>query len=140
MMKIKLQGMKELEENLFKMKSSTAKSNVRAAMKQAMEPMARAARAKAPVLTGGLQEGISITSRGRPPAPGKSSVEMLMGPKGGAKSIVSEFGSFKDVAQPYMRPAWDGGNLRMLDEFGALLFSRVEDSLARSAAKAAREG
>lgn len=137
MMTIRTVGFKELEDNLFRMKSSTAKSAVRASMKEAFEPMARDARAKAPVLTGGLKEDIDVTSRGRPPAPKNSPVEMLMGPKGGAKSIVSEFGSFKDVAQPYMRPAWDGGNMRMLDEFGALLFARVEKSLARSARKAA---
>lgn len=140
MLTVRTTGFKEIEDNLFRMKSSTAKSNVRAAMKEAFEPMARAARAKAPVLTGGLQESVEVTSHGRPPSPGKSPVEMLMGPKGGAKSIVSEFGSFKDTAQPFMRPAWDGGQLRMLDEFGVLLFNRVEKSLARSAAKAAREG
>lgn len=137
-MKIELQGMKELEQELFKLKGSTAKSNTRAAMKEAIEPAARLARSKAPILEGELQESIEVTSRVAPRQAQKSDLEMYMGPGRNPQAVIQEFGSYKEPAQPYMRPAWDAEKMNTLDRFGVLLWERVSKAVARAERKAAR--
>lgn len=136
---VKLVGMKELEKQLFKLKSSTAKSNTRKAMKDALEPIARAARLNAPVLSGELQESVEVTSRVSPRQNKKSDLEMYMGPGRNPQAIIQEFGSFKEPAQPYMRPAWEAGKKGALDDFGAFMWDNVTKAVARAERKAARQ-
>lgn len=135
---VKTTGLRELERELFKLKGSTAKSNTRAAMKEALEPMAKAARAKAPLREGDLRESVEITSRVRPAQSKKSDLEMYMGPGRDPQAITQEFGTFFHRAQPFMRPAWDAQKGATLDRFGALLWARVEKAVARAQRKAAR--
>lgn len=136
---VKLTGMKELEDNLFKLKGSTAKSNVRAAMKEALEPVAAQARAFAPVLEGDLKESVKITSRVAPRQRRKSDLEMYMGPGRHPQAITQEFGTFNQPPQPFMRPAWDARKMQALDIFGAALWDRVMRAVARAERKAARQ-
>lgn len=135
---IRLEGMKDLEKQLFKLKGTTAKSSTRKAMKEALEPIARAARLNAPVLSGELQEGVEVTSRVAPYQRKKSDLEMYMGPGRDPQAITQEFGTYFHPAQPFMRPAWEAGKMGALDDFGAMMWVNVTKAVARAERKAAR--
>lgn len=137
---VQLVGMKDLEKELFKLKGSTAKSNTRKAMKDALEPIAQAARANAPVLSGELQESVEVTSRVSPRQTRKSELEMYLGPGRNPQAITQEFGTYFHPAQPFMRPAWEAGKMRALDEFGAFMWDNVSKAVIRAERKAARNG
>ena len=129
---VRTQGFRELEQLMFQIKGTTAKSNVREAMREALEPMARRARQLAPVDQGDLVEGIEVTGRGIPPAPNRDPAEMMMGPGRHPQAILQEFGTFKEPPQPFMRPAWDEGHMDMLDRFGVFAWAKITAAVARS--------
>lgn len=128
---VKTQGFKELERNLFRLKQATAKSVVRAGMRDALEPAAQLARQKAPVNEGDLYESIDISTRAKPAASKQSDLEMYMGPGRNPQAITQEFGTFKEPAQPFMRPAWDAEKEATLDRFGVFLWDRVTRAIGR---------
>lgn len=135
---MKVDGLRALEEELFKLKASTAKSNVRASMKKALEPMMAEAQRDAPVADGKLKESFNITSRVAPRQGKISDLEMYMGPGRHPQAITQEFGTRFHPAQPFMRPAWDGGKEKLLTDFGDMLWERVNKAVARAARKAAK--
>src|SRR3546814_8806998 len=69
------------------------------------------ARAIAPVDEVNLRESIDVSTRlARSQAGDKGAlapVEMYVGPGQHPQAITQEFGTFKEAAQPFMRPAWD---------------------------------
>lgn len=128
---VKTQGFKELEKSLFLLKQSTAKAVVRGGMRDAIEPAARLARQKAPVGEGDLYESIDVSTRAKPAARKQSDLEIYMGPGRNPQAITQEFGTFKEPAQPYMRPAWDAEKEKTLERFGVFLWERVQKALAK---------
>lgn len=60
---VEVRGLKELEKNLAKLSKSMAKGATRRTLKKAGEPIKQTAQDKAPVLTGDLKLGISVTTR-----------------------------------------------------------------------------
>src|SRR3546814_6698189 len=80
------------------------------------EPTAKMARAIAPVDEGNLRESIDVSTRlARSQAGDKGAlapVEMYVGPGQHPKAITQEYGTFKEAAQPIMRPAWDAQRVR----------------------------
>lgn len=128
---VKTQGFKELEQNLFKLKTATAKSAVRYGMREALEPVARMARQLAPVDQGDLSESIDISGTARPPERKQSDLEMYMGPGRHPQAITQEFGTFKEPPQPFMRPAWDAESEATLDRFSVFLWDRVTRAINR---------
>src|SRR3546814_9688575 len=81
------------------------------ALRHGGEPIAKMARAIAPVDEGNLRESIDVSTRlARSQAGDKGAlapVEMYVGPGQHPQAITQEFGTFKEAAQPFMRPAWD---------------------------------
>src|SRR3546814_5274143 len=79
------------------------------ALRQGGEPIAKMARAIAPVDEGNLRESIDVSTRlARSQAGDKGAlapVEMYVGPGQHPQAITQEFGTFKEAAQPFMRPA-----------------------------------
>src|SRR3546814_13925652 len=73
--------------------------------------IAKMARAIAPVDEGNLRESIDVSTRlARSQAGDKGAlapVEMYVGPGQHPQAITQEFGTIKEAAQPFMRPAWD---------------------------------
>ena len=142
MFSVDVDGLRTTEEGLFKLKSSTAKSVTRRGIKHALEPMRALAQnyAKRTRRTGELEESITISSKvHRSHTKSKiNDLEMYMGPYGGAKSIVREFGSLTQSATPYMRPAWDAEALPTLKRFSTYMGDAVRKSVARHEAKIAR--
>lgn len=130
--KIKLTGMREVEKALAQVKHSTAKNKVRKILKEAGEPVARAARALAPRDEMDLAESIDVSpvlnkSQRRKQRKGAfAQVEMHIGPSGLPQAVLQEFGTFKEPAQPFMRPAWDANQSKTLDLISALLWIEMQ--------------
>lgn len=75
---------------------------------------------------------------------GESFAEVYMGPaKGSArdaiKALVQEFGSRKQAAQPYMRPAFDAEAQGAIDRVAGELSTEIDKSVQRARRRAARK-
>lgn len=84
-----------------------------------------------------------ITAR-RAAGVGESFAEVYLGPtvsgkRNSIKAIVQEFGSVKQPAQPYMRPAFDSQARNVLNRISGELKTEVDKSVARAARRAARK-
>src|SRR3546814_16432384 len=64
-------------------------------------------------------------------------VEMYVGPVQHPQPITQEFGTFKDAAQPFMRPAWDAQRVHALDIIGTALEIELDKAAKRYAKKVA---
>lgn len=137
---VKVAGLKEVEASLKELKKSTARSVIRKALREGGEVLARAARDLVPVDTGGLRESIDVSSRLNRSQKAKhrkrADQEVFVGPDGRPQSITQEFGTYKEPAQPYMRPAWDGNSKAAMTRISDALFVEVERAARRAAAKA----
>lgn len=141
--KVKLEGLKELEAALGQLPKATGRNVLRRVLKEAGEPIAQAARAKAPRETGNLIESIDVGTRLTRRQTGQhkkqSTVEMHVGSGPNPQSITQEFGTFKEPAQPFMRPAWDSQKRAALDIIYNLLWPEIERAATRHANKLARK-
>lgn len=75
---------------------------------------------------------------------GESFAEVFMGPektgkRGSIKAMVQEFGSKKQAAQPYMRPAFDSEAQTVINNVGKELAKEIDKSVKRARARAARK-
>lgn len=66
---------------------------------------------------------------------------VYVGPKAGSKrnaikANVQEFGSVKQAAQPYMRPAWEASQGSILDSIKNILAAEIAKATARAQARA----
>ena len=141
---VKLIGMRELERALAQLPQATRRRTVQNALRKGGEPIARAARAYVPVDEGNLRESITVSaSLARSQRGDRGSfapVEMYVGPGQHPQAIMQEFGTYKEPAQPYMRPAWDTMRYTALDLIGAHLGLEIEKTARRVARKAAKGG
>lgn len=141
--KIRVEGLKELEQALKQLPRANAKAVLRRTLKEAGEPIARAARAMAPKLEMHLSESIDVSTKLSKRQAGlhkkQSPVEMFIGPGPDPAGHIQEFGSGPgDHAQPFMRPAWDGGKDQALETIANLTWIEIEKTAARLAKKASR--
>jgi HK97 gp10 family phage protein len=142
-MKVKVEGFRELEASLSELPKATGKAVLRRVLKAAGEPIMSSAQQKAPVLTGQLETSIVTSTRlSRRQARlarrvGKSTVEMHVGTKNEA-AVPQEFGTARQGAQPFMRPAWDENKDQALDIIKSDLGSEIEKAAARLAKKRLR--
>jgi HK97 gp10 family phage protein len=145
--KVKLEGFKELDAALGELTKAAARGVLRRAGVKALEPIAVAASAMAPVESGKLQTSVGVGTKltkrqsilhRKSVKDDKSSVEVFAGAGGLAQATQQEFGNFKDPAQPFLRPAWDAGKGRVLDDLKTELAAEIGKAAKRAAAKAAR--
>jgi HK97 gp10 family phage protein len=154
---LKIEGFKELEKNLLRLKTSTAKATVRRAMKKSLEPFVAEAKRQAPVDDGWLAESITIgtkltknQAREQRGQIDKNTTTVMYAGAGARHAHLIEFGtgpryhnSGKYVGsvspQPFMRPAWDATKRAVLMRFTEQMREEVAKSVARAARKAARE-
>lgn len=142
---VKLYGAKELDRALGQLTKTTAKAVLRKVMKEAAEPLAQAARQKAPKDEYHLHDSIDVSTRlskrqsmmHRREA-GRSFQEMFVGTNNPA-GVQQEFGNERHPAQPFMRPAWDQEKMNVLDGIGARLGGEITKAAERLARKAAKE-
>lgn len=141
----KIDGLKELDRNLQKLKRATAKNVARKVMKEAGEPIAAAARRNAPIEEGHLRESIDVGTKltrrqaalHRKMSP--DAVEVFVGPNDPA-GVQIEFGNERHSAQPFMRPAWDGTKDEALRIVTHRLGPEIDKAAERAARKAAKKG
>lgn len=108
-MSIKIEGAKELEKTLLGLEPKLGKKIIRQAMKKAAKPIHAAARQMAPVVTGALRKSIKIRVMKRK----KHRYGVVIGTA--AKwftgetfyGAFAEFGTKKQPAKPFLRPAFD---------------------------------
>lgn len=142
MKQFKIEGLRDLEAALADLPRSTGRGVLRRVLKKAGEPIASAAEANAPRNTGALSREITVASRltrrqaGMQRGLGKSEMEMHIGVRRPA-GMMNEYG-IGQRAQPFMRPAWDGGKDEALRTIGTDLGTEIEKAAARAARKAAR--
>ena len=149
-MKIKVTGLKEIEAQMKNLTRAASKGAARRAAVSAMQPMAKLAASLAPddPRTGApdLHRSIEVSSSSKPGRSvaklfeGPTQVNVFMGPTSGGypQAIFQEFGTYKEPAQPYMRPAWDQDKMALLDRLKDNLWSEVQKAVGRAARKAAR--
>lgn len=146
-MKVELKGFRELDRILSEdLPKATAKRILRKIAKDALEPMADVAAAKAPEDKGLLAFSVAVseqrTRRVKKEQRSKSSIEVAMGPASGLGTLYyathTEFGTIDTRPQPYMRPAWDGGKGRALDYVKDNLGDVIRKAAARHAKKTAK--
>lgn len=75
---------------------------------------------------------------------GESFAEVYMGPAKGSKrdaikALVQEFGSRKQAAQPYLRPAFDAEAQGVIDRVAGELSTEIDKSVQRARRRAARK-
>ena len=141
---VKIEGLKELDRALGQLPKSTAKAVTRQVLRDAAEPMARAARQLAPRDEYHLYESIDVSTRlnRRQRAMHRETAaetfsEMFVGTNNPA-GVQQEFGNERHGAQPFMRPAWDAEKMPTLDRISNSLWLRIEQAAARLARKAAK--
>ena len=142
----KLEGFAELDRALGQLPKATAKNVLRRTLKKAAKPIDDDASASAPFLTGGLQKsiitGTQLTRSQRRFATLKTSnyyAEIHIGTSL-SKGIFTEFGTFKDDAQPWFRPAWEAHKEQALNIIKVELGGEIEKAAKRYAKKLAKGG
>ena len=160
---VKTEGFKELEAALMEFPRATAKNVARRALMRAGEPIAKRARELVPVDTGGLRDSIVVSTKlaNKPGAgafaaamrggatkaeagaamraaagDGRSSVEMHIGAGQLPHAHLIEFGSVNNSPQPYLRPAWDEGKQKVLDDIRKFMGEEIAKAAQRAARKA----
>jgi HK97 gp10 family phage protein len=164
-MKIKVEGLKEIQAALQDLSKATAKNVVKRVLLKRAQPIVEAARTRAPVRTGKLRDAIIAQARGGNAGKAAfaeamrggasrveagraareanraagSTVEVVIGPHDGAfyASLV-EFGTAHSSPKPFLRPAWDAGKMQVLDGVGDDMWAEIKKALARRARRLAK--
>lgn len=133
-----VEGLAELEQALLQLEAKTGEKVLKSAGKRAMKPVEQAAIEGAGFNTGKLRESITTSAR---KGKGKSAARILVGPlrkkarkKSGvgldgrenAKAIAQEYGTSRQQAEPFLRPALDKNARRVLNDFADELGKEVD--------------
>jgi len=143
---VKIKGLKELDRALGNLPKATGKNVLRRVLKEAGEPIARAARDRAPRHDLHLYESIDVSTKLNPrqrslhkDQSSPTFQEMFVGTNNPA-GVQQEFGNERHGAQPFMRPAWDATKNQALHIIEHLLWTEIEKAAKRQARKAAKAG
>lgn len=139
----KIEGLSDLEETLKELPKATGKAVLRRGLLKAAEPIAASAASNARRRTGKLQistgVGTKLSRRQKRLHKPESTVEVFAGPGALVQSITEEFGTVDQAPHPFMRPAWDSGKQGALNSVKGFLTDELAKTVARRAAKTARE-
>lgn len=154
--KLDWQGLDELEQSLRDLGSDKEIRNaLGATLLQAGEPMAKAARSRAPRKTGRMSETIDISlklsrrqSKGTKPW-NPDEANAYVGAKPIGPSLLLEFGTSRRhwkngkstgsvAAKPFMRPAFEETKNGVLQNIGILIWGQVEKAAKRIARRQAK--
>jgi len=141
-MRMKVEGLRELNAALMTMKQSTARGVVRRTLLNAAQPIADDMAKRAPRDTGYLGDhidtGIRLSRRQARVSKRESDVEVFAGATRVDQSIFAEFGTIDQAPQPFARPAWDAGKRQALEDVKTGLAAEIAKTAARAAKRAAR--
>lgn len=139
--KVKVEGLRELDRALAELPKSTAKAVTRQVLKDAGEPIARAARQGAPRHDMHLYESIDVSTRLSRRQRGlhreensPAFQEMFVGTNNPA-GVQQEFGNHRHGAQPFMRPAWDAHKMSTIKLIADGLWVSIQKAAQRLAKK-----
>ncbi len=148
--KFRIEGLKELDKALGQLPRATGKNVLRRVARQALEPIIEVAKGLVHEQSGDLRGSLAVspklshrqkTLHKRMFANERSSIEMFAGagshhfvPQG----VFEEFGTVKQSPHPFLRPAWDGGKMRVLNNIKRDLWTEIKTAAARVARKKAR--
>jgi HK97 gp10 family phage protein len=144
--KVSVEGLSDLQEALRELPDATAKNVLRRVGRKVLEPIAEDARRLAPVDEGDLRDSIGVSTklsrrqRGQHQKDGPDDVEIFAGAGPHPQAHLQEFGSEHHPPQPFMRPAWEAGKDKLLEDVKAELWPEIVKATARQARKAARGG
>ena len=150
---VRVEGLSELEDALLDLPKGLQRGVLQRVLKKAAQPIVAAARAKAPVdqdpadtprrrpgtLRDSLHDGTKLNARQRrfAKAEGKSYAERYVGTSDPA-GVPQEFGTFSNVAQPFLGPAWDEEKGMALEIVKTELGGEISRTAERAAKRAAR--
>lgn len=145
-MTVQLEGFRELERALKELPKNTGRNVLRRVGKGALEPLAVKARGMAPVDDGKLRDAIMVSEK-RTKRVARANrfdrntgVEISMGPVSGDGVLnyatFVEFGTNDTRADPFMRPAWEGGKQAVLEYIKENLGNEIDKAAKRLAKKA----
>ena len=137
--KVKVSGLKELDQKLNQLDMDLRKRAARLAAKEALEPVKRSIEQRAPVLSGGLKASVrwsSTTSQTRLQKLGKNAfmvTSINVGysgrrnrKRGGYQALQVEFGANGKAARPFIRPAIQGKEKAVFMRFRRTLRQSIE--------------
>lgn len=131
--KLKLTGTKELEKALADLGRATGRNTARRALKKSAQIVADEAQILVPVDQGELMDSIIVSTKlnsAQRHRKTKGGVDMHVGPTVYYGHFV-EFGTVKQSAQPFMRPAWESNKEKVLGDLGENLWAEIDRSIAR---------
>jgi HK97 gp10 family phage protein len=138
----KIEGLRDSDLALSQLPLSTAKNVLRRVGRSALEPFDKAWREKAPVKTGKLVKsggvGSKLSRSQRKQVERASTVEVFAGPGPDPAAVQDEFGNEHQSPQPFVRPAWNETNPKVLDLVASGLRVEIDKTAQRLARKAAR--
>jgi HK97 gp10 family phage protein len=156
---MELKGAKELEAALLALPKRVRKAAIRRALIKSAMPIAQHARALVKAnstRTGRLERVINVATtlsrrqrRSRARGADRKAVEVFLGAGPARQAHLIEFGTGPRVhkdgsstgavrAEPFMRPAWEGGKMKALEDFGRMLWDEIARSAKQVAARALR--
>lgn len=135
---IEFEGWKELDRNLQRLKTSTARAQLRKALRNSAKPLAAHASNMAPEgATGRLKSSIIVSGvltkrqkAAHKPQKDPTAVELFIGSTD-PKAHLLEFGTHKMNAQPFMRPAWESGKEELLKRLGVELWNLLKKTKSK---------
>jgi len=132
----KVSGLKELDAALAKLPQAYAKNILRKAWAEAAAPLVADIKANAPVDTGALRDSIKVDRLGGERA---SEAKMQVGVFGEFHGHFQEFGTIRQRARPFVRPAIDRHAAGVVERFRSQVAASIERARASIAARAARK-
>lgn len=126
---IKVEGLRELDRQLSSLSASVGSKVLRGALMDSATPLVKEMKERVPVANGNLKRTIgkrsSVNRRGeRNQATAVVSVGAVR--KGSWKAHFVEFGTSRNRAQPFIRPALDATQDKVLSRFKERLKKRIE--------------
>ena len=149
-MTIRIEGLKELNKALGQLPRATKKNVLRRVARKGLEPIIADAKTMVHVLSGDTKNSLAVSTKlsfaqkrkhKSMFASKKESIEMFAGagPHNFApQAIFEEFGTVNQPPHPFLRPAWDGGRMRVLTDIKKDLWAEIKKAAARVARKKAR--
>ncbi|HWJ88515.1 MAG TPA: HK97-gp10 family putative phage morphogenesis protein [Pelagibacterium sp.] len=137
--RVKIEGLREVDAALQELKLRTARNITRKALNDGGEIIAQDMRARAPVDEGNLRESISVSGtlsrRQRGLHRKRSDQERFVGPDNRPAAHLREFGGDGYPPHPYARPAFDSKKEGALKRITDRLMVDVEQAVQRAKAR-----
>src|SRR5687767_5883700 len=133
-----VEGLDEVQVALRELPDATARNVLKRVAKKVLQPIADRAAMLAPVDKGRLRtsiivgEKLSRRQRSQFQRTDPNDVVMFVGAGAVPQAHMQEFGTINQEPQPFMRPAWDAGKDKVLDDLKGELWAAIEKADRKS--------